>query len=542
VTPPRSDWDVVIVGAGHNGLVAAHYLAGAGLRTLVCERREIVGGCCVTEEFAPGFRASTGAYVLSMLREPVWRDLRLAERGVQVDPAGPSLNLNPDGSALELDDDLARAQDAVRHYSPADARALPEFERELGRLAELITPLIDTTPPDPRSLRPRDLRRLAGLGVRAARNRGLLGDALYLFATSATQYLAEYFESEQVMAALAWHAINDSTAGPSTPGTAYVLLHDHASEQSGGGIRRWGFVRGGIGGVTEAMAESAREAGATIRTGTPVGEVLVDSGRAVGIALDDGEEIRASRVLSNADPKTTLLRLVDPGQLPDRFAAALRAYRCEGTSMKINLAVDRLPVAAALGGNGVRPYHRGIVEVNPTVAEMDAAQAEARAGRPAANPHIELCFPTVHDPSLAPEGRHVITIDVNSQPYSLAEGSWDQIRDRVADAAIAELGKHFPDLPGSIVARQVLAPTDLEALLGIWGGHALHGEMAFDQLFALRPVRGWADYRTPIRDLWLCGAGTHPGGGVTGANGRNCAREVLREARSPLRRLRGAIR
>ena len=535
-----NDWDVAIVGAGHNGLVAAHYLAAAGLRTLVCERREIVGGCCVTEEFAPGFRASTGAYVLSMLREPVWRDLRLAERGVQVDPAGPSLNLNPDGSALELDDDVARAQEAVRRFSPADARALPEFEDELGRVAALITPLIDTTPPDPRSLRPRDLRRLAGLGARAARNRGQVADALYLFATSATQYLAEYFESEQVLAALGWHAINDSTAGPSTPGTAYVLLHDHASEQAGGGIRKWGFVRGGIGRVTEAMAESAREAGATIRTGAPVGEVLVDGGRAIGIALADGEEIRAARVLSNADPKTTLLSLVDPALLPDRFAAAVRAYRCEGTSMKINLAVDRLPEAAALGADGVQAYHRGIVEVNTTVAEMDAAQAEARAGRPAGNPHIELCFPTVHDPSLAPDGKHVVTIDVNSQPYSLAEGSWDQIRERVADAAIARLAEHFPDLPGSIVARQVLAPTDLEALLGIWGGHALHGEMAFDQLFALRPVRGWADYRTPIRDLWLCGAGTHPGGGVTGANGRNCAREVLREVRSPLRRLRGA--
>jgi phytoene dehydrogenase-like protein len=540
VSRGASEWDVAIVGAGHNGLVAAHYLAAGGLKTLVCERRDIVGGCCVTEEFAPGFRASTGAYVLSMLREPVWRDLRLAERGVRVDPAGPSLNFHPDGSALELADDIVRTQEQVRRFSPADARALPDFERELGRLAELITPLIDTTPPDPRSLRPRDLGRLAGLGARAARNRELIADALYLFATSSTQYLAEYFESEQLTSALAWHAINDSTAGPSTPGTAYVLLHDHASEQAGGGIRQWGFVRGGIGTVTEAMADSAREAGATIRTGAPVSEVVVDAGRAVGIALDGGEEISAARVLSNADPKTTLLRLVDPDLLPDRFAAALRAYRCEGTSMKINLAVDRLPVAAALGGDGVRPYHRGIVEVNTTVAEMDAAQAEARAGRPAANPHIELCFPTVHDPSLAPDGKHVVTIDVNSQPYTLADGAWDQIRDRVADAAIARLADHFPGLPGSIVARQVLAPTDLEALLGIWGGHALHGEMAFDQLFNLRPVRGWADYRTPIRDLWLCGAGTHPGGGVTGANGRNCAREVLREARSPLRRLRGA--
>ena len=529
----------MIVGGGHNGLVAAFYLARAGMRTVVCERREIVGGCCVTEEFAPGYRASTGAYVLSMLREAVWRDLRLVERGVEVDAAGPSLNLYADGGALHLDDNLARTTEEVRRFSAADASALGEFESELGRIAQLITPLIDATPADPRSLRPRELGRLARLGGLAARHRRLIADATYLFGTSATQYLSEWFESEQVLAALGWHAINDSTAGPSTPGTAFVLLHDHASEQVGGGIRQWGFVRGGIGRVTEAMADAAREAGATVRTEAPVERMLVDDGRATGVLLAGGEELSAARVLSNADPKTTLLGLVAEGELPERFAAALRAYRCEGTSVKINLAVDELPLAAAIAGGGVQPYHRGIAEVNPTIAEMDAAQAEARAGRPAADPHIELCIPTVHDPSLAPDRKHVVTIDVNSQPYTLAEGSWDEIRDSVADRAIATLGEYFPNLPGSINARQVLAPPDLEALLGIWGGHALHGEMALDQLFNLRPVRGWGEYRTPVRDLYLCGAGTHPGGGVTGANGRNCAREVLRDSRGLRERIGG---
>jgi len=235
---PR-EWDVAIVGGGHNGLVAAFYLARAGLSTVVLERREIVGGCAVTEEFAPGFRASTGAYVLSMLREPVWRDLRLVERGVTVDPAGPALNLGPDGSALLLDDDLAATQEQFKQFSDADARALPEFEAELAGIAGLITPLIDTTPPDPRNLRPRELGRLARLGGMAARHRALIADATFLFGTSATQYLREWFSSEQVLATLGWHAINDSTAGPSTPGTAYVLLHDHASEQAGGGIRQW---------------------------------------------------------------------------------------------------------------------------------------------------------------------------------------------------------------------------------------------------------------------------------------------------------------
>ncbi|MFI5122788.1 MAG: phytoene desaturase family protein [Vicinamibacteria bacterium] len=535
-------YDVAIVGAGHNGLVAAQQLAAAGMRTVVLERREIVGGCCVTEEFAPGFRASTGAYVLSMLREPVWRDLRLVERGVAVDPAGPSLNLFDDGSSLQVSDDFSQTQAELARFSAADARALPGFESELAQIAELITPLIDRTAPEPARIRPREFGGLAGLGLLAARHRARISDALYLFGTSAAQYLSEHFSSAQALAALGWHAINDSTAGPSTPGTAYVLLHDHAAEQTGGGIRQWGFVRGGIGRVTEAMAEAAREAGATVRTEAPVERILIEDGRAVGVALAGGEEVRAARVLSNADPKTTFLGLVGAAALPERFAAAIRAYRCEGTSMKINLAVDELPRAAAIEGAGVQPYHRGIVEVNPWVAAMDAGQADARAGRPAADPHVELCFPTVHDPSLAPAGKHVVTIDVNSQPYTLAEGSWDELRVPVADRAIEKLGAYFPNLPGSIIERQVLAPPDLEALLGIWGGHALHGEMAFDQLFNLRPVRGWADYRTPIHGLWLCGAGTHPGGGVTGANGRNCAREVLREARRPASLLRGLRR
>jgi len=541
VSAAASEHDAVVVGGGHNGLVAAFYLARAGLRPLVLERREIVGGCCVTEEFAPGYRASSGAYVLSMLREAVWRDMRLVERGIVVDPAGPSLNLFADGARLELGDDLDAAREAVRAFSAADAEALPRFEADLADLAGLVLPLIDSTPPDLRLRRLADLPGLLRLGGVAARRRASIDEALWLFSTSVSQFLDERFESEHVKAAIGWHAINDSTAGPSTPGTAYVLLHDHASEQTeGGGMRAWGFVRGGMGRLAETMADAAREAGAEIRTGAEVERILVEGGSARGVVLAGGEEVRAPLVFSNADPKRTFLSLLSEGELPAEFVAAVRAYRCEGTSIKINLAVDRLPRATGMEGEGVQPYHRGIMEVNQPLAEMDRAQAEARVGVPARDPHIELCIPTVHDPSLAPAGHHVVTIDVNSQPYTLAEGEWDGIREQVADRAIEQLGGFFPELPDSILHREVLTPLDLERRLGISGGHALHGEMAFDQLFTLRPVRGWADYRTPVPGLYLCGAGTHPGGGVTGANGRNCAREALRDSRGGrLRKLLG---
>ena len=535
-------YDVVIVGGGHNGLVAGFYLARSGLSTLILERRDIVGGCCVTEEFAPGFRASTGAYVISMLREPVWREMKLAERGIRIDGAGPSLYGFPDGERLLLGDDIAAAQEEIRRFSAADARALPEFEADLGALAELVGPLMDTTPPDPAHVAPGDLPGLLKLAGQARKHRASIDDALFLFATSCTQYLGERFSSDVVNAALGWHAINDSIAGPSTPGTAYVLLHDHAAEQAGGGVRTWGFVRGGIGLVTEAMADAAREAGAEVRTSAEVERVVVDGGKATGVELSDGTVIAADRVLSNADPLRTFFGLVGEELLPDRFAASLRNYRCEGTSVKINLGVDRLPEVTGMP-SGREPYLGGIMEFGGFIDSMDQAQHEARTGRLGTDPHVEVCIPTFHDPSLAPDGHHVLTIDINSQPYSLDPevGAWDDVRDAVADRAIATLEGYMPGLTDSIVARQVLSPLDLERLLGITGGHALHGDMSFDQLFSLRPVRGHADYRTPVEGLYLCGAGTHPGGGVSGANGRNCAREVIRDAVGPMGRLRSRM-
>jgi phytoene dehydrogenase-like protein len=536
VTGVDSGHDALIVGGGHNGLVAAYYLARAGRRPLVLERRSLVGGACVTEEFAPGYRASTGAYVLSMLQPAIWRDMDLARRGVVVDPAGPGLNLLPGGEALHLHDDTDATAREIRRHSPRDAAAFGPFEQRLAELTQVLLQTFDWPAPDLAVRHLRDLRGLARLGRLGAAHRSRLADTIALLTTSVSDYLDARFESDIVKVALGWHAINDSTAGPSSGGTGFVLLHDHASGGPEGGVRQWGFVRSGMGRVTEAIADAARAAGATIRLDAPVARITADRDRVTGVVLQSGEQLTAPLVVSGADPKHTFLTLCEPTALPAPFRAAIEDYRCEGTSIKINLAVGELPRVAGLDGTGVQPYHHGIMEVGPPLGDLDVQQAQARQGIAATGTHIELCFPSVHDPSLAPEGRHVVTIDVNSQPYTLADGDWDQRREAVADRAIEELGAWMPNLPGSILHRQVLTPLDLERTLGLTGGHALHGEMSLDQLFVLRPAKGYADYRTPIRGLYLCGAGTHPGGGVTGANGRNCARAVVEDARASRRR------
>ncbi len=524
-------YDAVVIGGGHNGLVCGFYLARAGMRTLILERRDILGGACNTEELAPGFRASTGAYVLSMLREAVWRDMDLVRRGIRVDAAGPTLNLFPDGARFELGEDMAANVEETRRFAPRDADALERFEGDLARLVQSVLPAFEWIAPDLGLRTWRDLKELAKWGRLGFRHRRYAADLAYLFSTSANQYLSEYFGSEHVKAALGWHAINDSVAGPSTPGTAFVLLHDHASESTDGGVRQWGFVRGGMGRLTEVMGEAAREAGCDIRMGAEVERILTAGGTATGVLLSSGEEINARRVVSNADPKRTFLGLLDEADLPAEFVARIRAYRSMGTSMKINLALDGLPSVGGRDDGQVQPYHRGIMELNPFIADMDHQQAQATQGIAADPAHVELCFPTVHDPSLAPEGNHVVTIDVNSQPYVLKGQGWDAIKEDRAESAIALIAQHFPTLPGMIRHRQVLSPLDLERRLGLTGGHALHGDMSPDQLLFLRPVRGFADHTTPVRALYLCGAGTHPGGGVTGANGRNAAREIIRRAK-----------
>ncbi|MEX2274677.1 MAG: NAD(P)/FAD-dependent oxidoreductase [Actinomycetota bacterium] len=536
-------YDVVIVGGGHNGLVAAFSLAREGLRVCVLERRELVGGACTTEEFAPGFRASPGAYVLSMLRPAIWRDFRLRERGLHVDAATPSLNLYPDGAHLFLHGDVGAASEEIARFSKRDARAYPRFEERLAGLAEAILPVFDRTPPDPRAPSRRDLSALAWFARLGLRNRKRLTELSFLFTTSMAQYLDEWFESDELKSALGWESISNTLAGPKAFGTAYVLLHDHAS---GVGQQNWGFVRGGMGEVTRLMAEAATERGVLIRTDAEVERIVIRGGRATGVVLaGSGEELFADLVLSNADPKRTFLGLVGERELPHEVVGAIRSYRTDGASMKINLGVselprlagfDDLPGAGSAAGAREQPYHRALIQLTKPLRDLDMDQAHAKAGEPADQPHIELCIPSVSDPSLAPPGQHVVTVGVRSQPYRLADGTWDERKDAIADRVIERVGEAFPNVLGSVLHREVLSPLDLERRLALTGGHHMHGDMSPDQLLFLRPIRGYGAYRSPVRGLYLCGAGTHPGGGVTGANGSNCAREVLRDARRSRRR------
>jgi phytoene dehydrogenase-like protein len=525
-----SAYDIVVIGAGHNGLVAAAYLARAGRQVLVLERREMVGGACVTEELWPGFKVSTGAYVNSLLRPEIIRDLDLKRHGFEMLPRNPSsFTPFPDGRYLLLGPDPELNRREISKFSVRDAEALPRYERMLERVARFIEPTLLQLPPNPWSRRLGDLWHLGKLGWAFHKLGNEDGPwTLEVLTGAARPILDRWFESEQLKVTLATDAVIGAMASPSMPGTAYVLFH-HVMGECDGARGVWGYVRGGMGGITQALAAAARRHGAEIRCNAPVARILTQNCQVRGVALADGTEVAAARVASNADAHVTFLRLLNPDELPAEFVAAVRAIDYTSPSLKINVALSELPDFTALPGTQPGPQHRGTIHIAPTLDYMERAYDDAKYGRPSESPILECTIASAVDPTIVPPGKHVMSMFIQYAPTSLRQGNWDEVKEPFADRCFDILTEYAPNFRRAVIDRQVLSPLDIERRFGLTGGNIFQGAMTLGQLFFMRPVAGYANYRTPVRGLYLCGAATHPGGGVMGACGYNAARAILND-------------
>ncbi|MGE0456229.1 MAG: phytoene desaturase family protein [Vicinamibacteria bacterium] len=519
-------YDAVVLGGGHNGLTCAAYLARAGRRVLVLERRHVLGGAAVTEEIFPGFRFSVCSYVVSLLRPEIIRELELPRHGLEILPLDGTFTPLPDGDYLWRNSDHARTRREITRHSPLDADAYDEYSKAMAEMARFVKPILAMAPPDPLGF---DLSGFADLYSLVERFRGLsLNDRrnlIELMTLSAVELLDRWFECDPLKATMSASGIIGTFLGVRSPGTAYVLLHHYMGEIDGA-FRSWGFSRGGTGAISLAIAGAARAAGVEIRTEAAVRTIKTRGERATGVVLEDGQEIDAELVVSSLDPRRTFLGLLEPGALPQAFLDDVRRYKLRGSSGKVNLALDALPDFRCLPGPGA--HLRGAVSISPSVDYMERAYQDAKYGDFSRRPYVDMVIPTLTDPTLAPPGKHVLSCFVQYAPYALAEGRWDDARrDAFGDAVIDTLCEYAPNLKDVILHRQVLTPLDLEREFGLSEGNIFHGELSLEQLFFLRPVPGWARYRTPVAGLWMCGSATHPGGGIMAAPGRLAAREIL---------------
>ncbi|GAB4391593.1 MAG: NAD(P)/FAD-dependent oxidoreductase [Kiloniellaceae bacterium] len=522
-------YDVIVVGAGHNGLTAACYLAKAGLKVLVVERNPHIGGAAVSRELHPGWTYSNCSYVCSLLRPEVVRDLELPRHGLQVIPYESGATFTDDGGYFAYYSDHDALRREISRFSRRDADNYERYARAIMRQCRFIKPLLLRTAPDPVSNRPRDIAELLYLGKRFHDlGEREMGETFRFWTMSIGEFLDEYFETEVIKAHLAGSGIIGTGLGVYSPGTAYVLLHHYMGEVDGT-IGAWGFTRGGMGGVTQAMAGALREAGGEIMSEAPVARFLSKEGRIRGIVLENGDELQADTVISNMDVKRTFLHHVDAGELPEDFLKAVKRFKSRGSSAKLNIALDGFPSFPAAPEGAT--FLSGDLHASQSLDELERAYDDWKGGRWSAEPYFDMLIPTTIDPTMAPPGKHMMTVFVQYAPYALASGeAWDgPARDALAETVIAKIARHSPDFRDLILHKEVRSPWDLEREVGLTEGNIFQGELTFDQMFFNRPVPGYADYRTPIKGLYLCGSSSHPGGGVMAAPGANAAREVLRD-------------
>jgi phytoene dehydrogenase-like protein len=524
-----STYDIIIVGGGHNGLVTAAYLAKAGLKTLVLERRELVGGAAVTEEVHPGFRCSTLAHAAGPMSPQIVADLNLARVGLEmITPEARVLALSPDGRSLCLYNDVSRAISEIEKFSGNDARNYPEFLKSFARIGRVLAPLVTMTPPSIDQPAATDVWNLGKIGL-AFRGLGKKDEYRLLRwgPMAVADLVAEWFETELLRATVAARGIYGGFAGPWSAGTSLGLIWQAAF--AGNPVGPASFVRGGMGALTQALAAAASAAGAEVRTGSEVSRIANADTDQAQVVLSNGEQIQGRAIVSNADPRTTFLRLVDPIDLNPNFLIKVQNYRAIGTAAKINLALSGLPAFSGVNGNA--PALSGRIHIGSDIDYLERAFDAAKYGEFSREPYLDITIPSLSDPSLAPEGQHVMSVFVQFAPFKLKQGDWGTRREDFADTVIDQLTMYAPGLKELILARQVITPLDLQETFGLSGGHIHHGEQSLDQFFTFRPLIGWAQYRTPLRRLYLCGSGTHPGGGVTGIPGANAAREIIKDVK-----------